>query len=574
MLPNCLLAAVVLVTALSGTFCFYSVVATWAGISPRHWFQRSIVVVAALMLLLPIRAYEALVFFSILSATVAVGVRSARKRPAPGDAAGDRSDLPSARHWLQFRLSDLFLVVLLAGIITAAVVHVFRETLWCSWWDMVLTSVSSAFVALAAVWFVFGQRRLVWRCVLIIGSTAAMAASWTVGDWLGVADWLPVDRDLGLLYVPCSLWLVIWLLLRFGCVSPVNWPTSAKSKPAKPWSRWTSRILLPTFTVLTGCPIGWIYVQLARPLPTKVLVTADPNGFDDLMRAGTSLVNTQVPDAETATTETLEAFIAGHQGELSRMRTALRKPCQVPLDYSPSAMILPRVQRLRSLARLLEADSVLARRQMRFHDAARIGVECSRLADQGSRGGIILDWLVAHAIEDVALRCIAENRHDLTADVCREVISDLEQIACEREPLDQYRQRDEDWERIALGWRHDFWTVILGAAYGLSNDGVPYASMRMQREAARNLLLAELAVRAYRLEHGECPPDLNSLVPDYLADSPVDPFAQQPLRFRVQDGEPLLYSVGTNGVDDGGQRTAWQTMLGGEGDFFLDAALE
>jgi hypothetical protein len=46
---------------------------------------------------------------------------------------------------------------------------------------------------------------------------------------------------------------------------------------------------------------------------------------------------------------------------------------------------------------------------------------------------------------------------------------------------------------------------------------------------------------------------LNALVPEFLAAVPMDLIDGQPLRYRLNaDGSFVLYSVGENGKDDGG----------------------
>src|SRR5262249_28006200 len=54
-------------------------------------------------------------------------------------------------------------------------------------------------------------------------------------------------------------------------------------------------------------------------------------------------------------------------------------------------------------------------------------------------------------------------------------------------------------------------------------------------------------------EHGAYPKELAELAPKYLTQVPEDLFSGKPLIYRPADKGYLLYSVGTNGVDDGGQ---------------------
>jgi hypothetical protein len=63
-----------------------------------------------------------------------------------------------------------------------------------------------------------------------------------------------------------------------------------------------------------------------------------------------------------------------------------------------------------------------------------------------------------------------------------------------------------------------------------------------------------LAVERYRLAHsGQIPQDLSALTPLYLDAVPADPFDGQPLRFKRLSKGYVIYSVGSDGRDDGGK---------------------
>lgn len=70
--------------------------------------------------------------------------------------------------------------------------------------------------------------------------------------------------------------------------------------------------------------------------------------------------------------------------------------------------------------------------------------------------------------------------------------------------------------------------------------------------AYRNLLVAAIAAERYRLQTGAFPSSLANLVPDYLPAVPIDPFDGAAVRMTVSDGELTIYSVGSDGNDDGG----------------------
>jgi len=62
------------------------------------------------------------------------------------------------------------------------------------------------------------------------------------------------------------------------------------------------------------------------------------------------------------------------------------------------------------------------------------------------------------------------------------------------------------------------------------------------------------ALERYRLAHGEYPETLDPLTPQFIAKLPRDIINGQPLHYRrTTDGKFLLYSVGWNETDDGGE---------------------
>jgi hypothetical protein len=64
--------------------------------------------------------------------------------------------------------------------------------------------------------------------------------------------------------------------------------------------------------------------------------------------------------------------------------------------------------------------------------------------------------------------------------------------------------------------------------------------------------IAMLAAERYRRAHGHWPAALTDLVPAYLAKVPLDPFDGAPLRYRRLKDGVVIYSVGFDGQDDGG----------------------
>jgi len=105
---------------------------------------------------------------------------------------------------------------------------------------------------------------------------------------------------------------------------------------------------------------------------------------------------------------------------------------------------------------------------------------------------------------------------------------------------------------------------LLFPAIGMARQ----ATVRVKLNA--DSVQAALAVIRYQRQHGQWPESLDSLVGTFLKTVPTDPFDGQPLRYRLQDDGFVIYSVGVNGVDDGGQ----SVLLRSDGSFVEDPAAE
>ncbi len=95
------------------------------------------------------------------------------------------------------------------------------------------------------------------------------------------------------------------------------------------------------------------------------------------------------------------------------------------------------------------------------------------------------------------------------------------------------------------------YSVLLSAQGEGTLSGV--SKKIIQTSVRINLARIAIALELYRREHKHYPEDLSSLGPDHITDLPTDLFTGAPPRYRIlSDGTPLIYSVGENGIDDGG----------------------
>ena len=101
-----------------------------------------------------------------------------------------------------------------------------------------------------------------------------------------------------------------------------------------------------------------------------------------------------------------------------------------------------------------------------------------------------------------------------------------------------------------LGLRH--WPYTFLSAIAAPNFTKATQTLAHNQTQASQALIA-CALARYRLAHGNYPESLDALAPQFIGKIPHDLIGGQPLPYhRTDDGKYLLYSVGWNEKDDGG----------------------
>jgi hypothetical protein len=72
-------------------------------------------------------------------------------------------------------------------------------------------------------------------------------------------------------------------------------------------------------------------------------------------------------------------------------------------------------------------------------------------------------------------------------------------------------------------------------------------------DAHRDLVRLAIAATLYKAKHGKYPEKLADLVPEFLGEIPSDPYDGRSLRLRRVKEEVVIYSIGRDRKDDGGQ---------------------
>jgi hypothetical protein len=105
-------------------------------------------------------------------------------------------------------------------------------------------------------------------------------------------------------------------------------------------------------------------------------------------------------------------------------------------------------------------------------------------------------------------------------------------------------------DRKKLGWYHRCRFLFSGDSFSIRSLTI---SKSLRAETEKNMVLTAIALKRYEFRKDNMPTELSALVPEFLSELPKDWMDGQPLRYKPNaDGSFLLYSVGENGRDDGG----------------------
>lgn len=164
------------------------------------------------------------------------------------------------------------------------------------------------------------------------------------------------------------------------------------------------------------------------------------------------------------------------------------------------------------------------------------------------------DHAVAEVVASPAVGLLMASRRELLHEYDR--MMDSLHAAGSRPLWERQRpaveQHIDEWERSPVqSIRYRPLTVLMPA---LGKTQVRSEKAMMRRDA----LLVAIALEIHHRRHGQWPGSLEELVPDLLPAVPPDRFDGQPLRYRLIEGAPVLYSVGTDRDDDGGRPALWK----------------
>ncbi len=548
--------------------------AIWAGLSRWHWFLRAAVVFAALAALYPIRAFEPIVWFAAAMPLTAwlSGVVRRRCQPQAGQpqarepqASSGGKQRPGSRYSLQFSLADLFLMTVLAGLISALGAGVWRERVALDWRT---GGIVLCCVVVAQLCLLVTLTRGWPRVLVALGIPAAIGAASFLYAWLlydssigqgfyYYADFRHRLYFAGLSFGALALVLFVGLLLARSRAS-----SRAMAGGRRRRATVLARISLVFVLLVAFVPLLALYVRMLEGPRAPVEPYVGPNSYSKIQAAIDEAVklnpsNLSIQDLRRTATA----------GDVTRLKQlyadlllVLETPGNIPFDFEQDTRpeyfsgLLADVIKIRSLARMLVAEAASAAASGRVDEASRYSLAAMRLGNTVSRGGLLTHSSVGIAVEGMGSYGIVNVRREISIARAKLLLAALQRIDQSREPFTLTAARDAAFTDQIYNWIPRLQIAI---AWYQGSDYAPIVSLVGQRtmpsrDVTLQLLIADLAIRLSHDKYGRAPESLEQLVPEFMAAVPIAPFSGKPVIYRTAGEGWLLYSTGGDGQDDGG----------------------
>jgi hypothetical protein len=262
----------------------------------------------------------------------------------------------------------------------------------------------------------------------------------------------------------------------------------------------------------------------------------DPNGYDDIVKAG-SLVKGTWPnkgDFAKAAVSDVRAFVEANKATLDLARVGLGRECVVPLENSQEGMErhFEALSPIRAVGRLLQGEALVAQADGRIADASKAYHDELALGQAVTQGGMGVDHSIGSVIQWQAIVGLRKLRDRLPVEEIPAILRELEAADRKRVPLEAVEARWLAWYQGA----HNPLTRTMFRLSGIEKKGradelgvVRKGRDRVERDL--RFLLAELAIHAYHQDKGTWPRSLNDLVPAYVSAVPIDPGTGKPLDY-------------------------------------------
>lgn len=506
------------------TYSLVGLVAVWGALGRGHWFVR----IAAVQLFLAIwlaapDSHFWVAFFVQSALVIAVLLSIRRVKGASSARAAAPNDAAAAESPPTFSLKDLFLLTLASAGVLMVLARI-ASSMQSQWLPAVATGAGLAVFTLMGVW------------------TAAARRIW-------------VRLAMLALFFPGAL-IALWLWLARSCRGGIG------------------RAAAIAGLLLIAAPPVAFYAWLIQPQFITLPEPLAENGMDDLMRAG-EMVASPAVDVSALSGEALQDYLQHNQAALELASAGLARPCQIDLATHGLGFTqaeFDRTSNLRQLGRVLAASGRNHLESGDLDGAVDDYFQVVQLGDATMHGGVMLHEMMGAAIQGAGFQGLRELTPQLDAAACQELERRLLKLDAEEEAFDDIALREWRSFQKRTPWAARWTLMQVPQLWEQSRQAAEWAYLRSQ--AWRQLLRTHLALRRFWLAERKYPETLDELNPAFLPAAPLDPFSGRSLVYRPTPEGYRLYSVGQDGVDDGGKPIAPGSGANpAQGDLMLDVTL-
>jgi hypothetical protein len=319
--------------------------------------------------------------------------------------------------------------------------------------------------------------------------------------------------------------------------------------PEEPTFRWKWLVIVPAIFLMGVLGYRWVFPAFTPP------VQPVPNGYNDLIRLGPRLARRSGFYNEMAASE-LARIVATNEPILAEARQALRKECVVALDWSADRnwfdnVHMKEIGGLRELARAFAAEGRMALLDGDPRRAVTCGLDALQLVPAVSHGGLGIDYLMGLGICYGGVAFLRDASESATLEDCQYVLKNLPNIRDVMDPPAELSLRERYFMRQINGAYLTFVTDQMFSNNRTEFEEQLKESLRIGG-ARTEMLRLHYAIRAFRLVEERLPRTLEELEGRELKEIPKDPLGQGGFVYQPGKDRYILYSVGVNGIDDGG----------------------
>jgi hypothetical protein len=250
----------------------------------------------------------------------------------------------------------------------------------------------------------------------------------------------------------------------------------------------------------------------------------NPNGYDGIVHAGIA-VSSNFWAYKKMGTDQLRLALKTNATPIAKGHEALKLQCRMPPWWIPGSNSVAEKMAPIDLSDAFAAEGQLAALENRPQDAMKAYLDMVRLGNQSPQGGSVSDGLIGIRIESRGVDLLQIISTNLDGKTCAEIAKQLERLDSQRPSMATYVKQERNWERQNFpGLKNGL--VIYYMHLPFTYEG------RVRRKAAQTYAkqaeeirnkMVEIAARAYLLEKGHRPNNVENLVPAYLSVVPQDP---------------------------------------------------